>query len=246
MLRKHLKTCPTRVALGQEMPEETVPGKPVKSCHHCASSKKACDQKQPCATCVSRNQSCTYNRAAFSGWTESGSMRQGELDQAALDASSDFGFDFLETPMMDTTYGLPYSTIPEWWNWDQARPSLQDNESQSYSMPTAPVIPSPSPWRIQQGSKFDFLLNFTRTTGLQSVFNYSRQRRDSSTSAYLSAQADAVIMGPEWDTFPTASFSTRTQGDTDDRLQEGLQSSSFVVESHNSNSSHLEVEHVVQ
>jgi len=113
-------------------------------------------------------------------------------------------------------------------------------------VPSAPIIPSPSPWRIQQGSKFDFLLNFTRTTGLQSVFDYSRQRRDGSTSAYLSAQADAVTLRQEWDIFPTGSFSTQTQGDTDNRLQEGPRSSPFVVESHNLNLSHLEVEHVVQ
>jgi hypothetical protein len=246
VLRKHLKTCAARLASGQEMPEEPVPGKPVKSCDHCASSKKACDQKLPCATCVSRNQECTYKRATLSGLTESGSLRQSEQEKTALDASSDFGFDFLETPMMDTTYGLSDSTIPEWWSWDQARPSLLDNESPSYSMPGTLAIPSPSPWRIQQGSKFDFLLNFTRTSGLQSVFNYSRQRRDSSTSAYLSAQADAVIMVPEWDAFPTGGSSTRTRRDTDDNLQDWSQRDSILVEGHNSNTSHFEVGQVVQ
>jgi hypothetical protein len=245
VLRKHLKTCATRLASGREMPEETVPGKPVKSCDHCASFKKACDQKLPCITCVSRNQACTYNRAAFSGNTESGSVRQSELDQAALDASSDFGFGFLETPMMESAYGFSDSTIPEWWSWDQARPSLPDDESQSYSIPRTLVNPSSSPWRIQKGSKFDFLLNFTRTTGLQKVFNYTRQRRDSSTSD-PSAQADAVIMVPEWDSFLSGGFSTPTQSDTDNQLQDGPQSHSFSVKSHNSDSSHLEVEQVVQ
>jgi hypothetical protein len=245
VLRKHFKTCATRLASGQEVPEETVPGKPVKSCDHCASFKKACDQKLPCVTCVSRNQACTYNRVSSSGNTESGSVRQSELDQAALDASSDFGFDFLETPIVDSTYGFSDSSIPEWWSWDQARPSLPDNERQSYSIPRTFTIPSPSPWRIQQGSKFDFLLNFTRTTGLQRVFDYPRQRRHRLMSD-PSAQADAMTMVSEWDSFPNGSFSTQTQSDADNQLQDGSQSHYSSVESHKSDSSHLEMGQVIQ
>jgi hypothetical protein len=148
--------------------------------------------------------------------------------------------------MLDTAFGPADSTIPEWWSWDPNRPLLPDKESPSYSMPTNLDMPSPSPWRIQHGSKFDFLLNFTTTAGLRTVFNYPHPRRENSTPANPSAQADALITTPEWDALPRGSGSTRMQHETDDRLQDGLQSYSLLVESQNSNSSNLGVENVVR
>ncbi|KAF3388386.1 hypothetical protein F1880_003738, partial [Penicillium rolfsii] len=62
VLRRHWKSCKTRLENGIEMPESHRGGKHKRACDSCASIRKACDGENPCAECTHRGRTCTYQR----------------------------------------------------------------------------------------------------------------------------------------------------------------------------------------
>jgi hypothetical protein len=173
-------------------------------------------------------------------------MGQSEVEQDTLDASPDFGFDFVENSIVDRTYSPSHSLVPEWWSWVQEMPFLSENESLDSEILRRNLMPPFSPWQSQQGSKFNFLLNFTRTSGLQRVFNYSRPRRESSASLYLSTDGDDSVMASEGTALPNRDFRTSVMHDINPWLQDCQADFSNLAGSHNLNSSQVEVTKVVQ
>lgn len=62
VLRRHWKSCKTRLEKGQEMPEIHRGGKHKRACDNCASIRKACNGQNPCSGCIQRERPCTYQR----------------------------------------------------------------------------------------------------------------------------------------------------------------------------------------
>ena len=52
VLRKHYKSCRSRLALNADIPDKSNRGKPRQACDNCAVGKRACDSGNPCGTCV--------------------------------------------------------------------------------------------------------------------------------------------------------------------------------------------------
>lgn len=61
-LRRHWKSCKARLDNDQEIPQSLRGGKHKRACDSCARIRKACDGDNPCAECVHRGRSCTYQR----------------------------------------------------------------------------------------------------------------------------------------------------------------------------------------
>lgn len=121
---------------------------------------------------MARGQICSYDRF---GALQSDASKAAE-ESINLDSTSSLGFEFLETTITASDIGFSDPGNPEWYHWPQARP--YGNEA---FLSSNPDHVSPSPWHLKEGSKFDFLLNFTRTSGLRSVFNYRRPKHVSPT-----------------------------------------------------------------
>ena len=60
--RKHMKSCIVRKSKGLEMPNSIPPGKKIRACDQCASTKRACDSSWPCSVCREKSKPCTYQR----------------------------------------------------------------------------------------------------------------------------------------------------------------------------------------
>ena len=59
-LRRHCKTCSTRVACGGQVPKRSLSGKRKQACDQCTSCRRACSKEQPCSECLVRGNICTY------------------------------------------------------------------------------------------------------------------------------------------------------------------------------------------
>lgn len=62
VLRRHWKTCKTRIHDGHEIPEPGRGGKHKRACDSCAVLRKACNGDLPCSACTQREKECTYRR----------------------------------------------------------------------------------------------------------------------------------------------------------------------------------------
>ena len=158
-------------------------GKIVTSCNGCALAKRACDSQSPCSSCSSRHEICTYRRT---GQTDDVGGVPLALDgREAVEAD----LDFLDDCTFNET--LPFANPDDstWLNWDPVLPSsCVSTTALSLQQSLYPAsVPPWTPWRT--GNGFDFLLNFTRSSGLKTVFNYCRPNISTITN-------ESVLMDP--------------------------------------------------
>jgi hypothetical protein len=194
VLRKHLKGCSLRLNREIAMPEPLPVGKKITSCDQCAHTKKRCDRKVPCSTCEAKRNTCTYERQTPS--SNSSPIRgQGgfppffDPDEYASDV--EVNYDFEDDLSLTGPFLLQNLTDGDWLelDWNAHFPSLLENspthdelQCQNFGQTTTnnQLEASSSPPSTLQVTKFqpsfDFLLNFTRASGLKAGFNYKRRR----------------------------------------------------------------------
>lgn len=183
VLRKHLKVCSRRLGQDVIMPEPLPIGKKVTSCDQCAHTKKRCDRKLPCSTCTAKHHSCTYERQILSTTpaTQFEAARSLVEDYAS---DAELNYDFHDDLDFCQPFSLPNLTDADWLDLDWNVPSQMQvlangssrNELHSQNQLSAgqALISVPNSSSFQPS--FDFLLNFTRASGLKAVFNYKRCR----------------------------------------------------------------------
>jgi hypothetical protein len=194
VLRKHLKGCSLRLNREIAMPEPLPVGKKITSCDQCAHTKKRCDRKVPCSTCAAKRNTCTYQRQTPS--SNSSSIRgQGgfppffDPDEYASDV--EVNYDFEDDLSLTGPFLVQNLTDGDWLDldWNAHFPTLLENspnhddlQCRNFGQTTTnnQLEASFNPTSTLQVTKFrpsfDFLLNFTRASGLKAGFNYKRRR----------------------------------------------------------------------
>lgn len=201
-MRKHYKSCPVRLQRGDPVPDSVPPGRVSTSCDGCAIARKACDCGQPCSTCTAKQQLCTYKRSRPSigpGVSQDDAVNIPRADDSILRNND------LEDCTLYPDPAYPDMLEPDWWRWDDdAEPSALFMDRQAI-LGRERMLQSATPWVLQNtGTKFDFLLNFTTSSGLKSAFNYSRRPFIPSTSHlaetfHPSNRPDTAVPGQVWE-----------------------------------------------
>ncbi|KAH8591713.1 hypothetical protein B0O99DRAFT_631510 [Bisporella sp. PMI_857] len=210
VLRKHLKRCSSRIDQGCLMPGRLLVGKKMKSCDQCARAKKACDSLAPCSTCTSKFLICTYERQPLSAHNRDrtdltslytkGGMSGIDDDNASDIYSTDLTFMYVEP--IDLDPDLQFSTKIEEGVFDSSKMGNQLSQaSLSTGQASSIEVASPVTKETIDEQLFDFLLNFTRESGVRSVFNYkrrpsrqhSREPRDTDSWVRLTSFSDSML-----------------------------------------------------
>ncbi|OTB15251.1 hypothetical protein K445DRAFT_318086 [Daldinia sp. EC12] len=157
-LRRHYKSCSPRVQRGVGMPPAVQAGRRKRACESCTTLKRACDLKMPCLECTERKKQCIYRRDTsvadanvspnvLISVTRPGPNNPGE---------SNIGTEFIDLSPFGINYGFS-SGIP-------------------YIGDLSMLIPAAEhpPQTTQRPTRLQFLLNFTRTTGVNNSYNYKR------------------------------------------------------------------------
>jgi hypothetical protein len=194
VLRKHLKGCSLRLNREIAMPEPLPVGKKITSCDQCAHTKKRCDRKVPCSTCAAKRNTCTYERRTSSSnpssiRSQGGSPKFFGHDEYASDL--EVNYDFEDDLSLPGPFLVQNLTDGDWLDldWNAHFPDLLENipiheelPGQNFGLTTtnSQLELSFNPTSDSQVTKFrpsfDFLLNFTRASGLKAGFNYKRRR----------------------------------------------------------------------
>lgn len=112
VLRKHFQGCSGSIAQDLETPECLAVRKKATACDQCAYSKKACNRKNPCSTCVARENTCTFKRQMSSSKLPAQKPNPSLEDK---DDCSDFNYDFLDD--MDLAANFTFADPAEWSHW---------------------------------------------------------------------------------------------------------------------------------
>ncbi|KAI0850816.1 hypothetical protein F5Y00DRAFT_232137 [Daldinia vernicosa] len=150
-LRRHYKSCSLRVQRGVDMPPAIQAGRRKRACESCTTLKRACDLRMPCLECAERRKQCIYRRGSPVVEARAGS----EVLTSAAEQLN-IGTEFIDLPFFGIDYGH-----------SGGMPYVGDLTT---LMPAAEHPPQ----GIQRPIRLQFLLNFTRTTGVNSSYNYKR------------------------------------------------------------------------
>ncbi|KAI0101169.1 hypothetical protein F4814DRAFT_432445 [Daldinia grandis] len=157
-LRRHYRSCSLRVQRGVDMPPAIQAGRRKRACESCTTLKRACDLQMPCLECTERRKQCIYRRGSPVTEASAGSKVLTSAAGPRPVNSEELGIsaEFIDLPFLGVDYelggGMPYVG--------------------GLTM-LMPAIEYP-PERIQRPMRLQFLLNFTRTTGVNSSYNYRR------------------------------------------------------------------------
>lgn len=174
------------------MPGRLAVGKKVTACDQCAQSKRACDSKAPCSICTVKHQACTYERQKSASKPQDQKIAVTSTSHGENEPASEFNYDFLDDLNLASNSSFQNPTEEELLDWDWNIPlgSPYSDESpdpaqiQNYSLQPNSGFDQLPPNKVTElirgnsapQGPFDFLLHFTRTTGLRATFNYKRQR----------------------------------------------------------------------
>ncbi|KAF4636015.1 hypothetical protein G7Y89_g2063 [Cudoniella acicularis] len=177
------------------MPEPLPVGKKVTSCDQCAHTKKRCDRKVPCSTCAGKHHTCTYERQMSSS-KQTILTSQVEASHSLVD--EEYASD------LEINYDFEYLTDADWLelDWNGQFPMQVLGNAPSQNERKSQTLPHPSnscqlqlsynPISISESTSFqpsfDFLLNFTRASGLKAIFNYKRCRSPRAATCHVSQQ----------------------------------------------------------
>jgi hypothetical protein len=187
------------------MPEPLPVGKKVTSCDQCAHSKKRCNRKFPCSTCAARHHTCTYERQMSSSHQTSMPHQADaphSFDEGEYASDLEVNYDFEDDLNLTAPLSLPNLTDEDWldldWNVqlpvqvpvnDPTRNELHIG-SLGQTSSNGPLLLSSSSTSTSEGVRFrpsfDFLLNFTRGSGLKAIFNYKRCRSPRIATCHIS------------------------------------------------------------
>lgn len=147
-LRRHYRTCSSRIELKQDIPVSVPGGRPRRACQGCVALRKACDRGTPCFECVRRSRTCLYQRSGTETERNT-STPDGESTESASEV---------------------VRSAPPRGQYEIA------HQLGHLSYPYYPLLLPPDPPRLQRRlRRFEFLLNFTRTTtGINSSYNFKR------------------------------------------------------------------------
>ncbi|KAI8962599.1 hypothetical protein F5Y11DRAFT_181749 [Daldinia sp. FL1419] len=160
-LRRHYKSCALRVQSGVGMPPAIQAGRRKRACEGCTTLKRACDLQVPCLECTERKKECIYRRsspvAEVNASSEALSSAAGPGPVNPVNPGEPHpGAELVDLPF----YGIDYEL-------NSVMPYVGDLTI------LMPAVEHP-PERMQHPIRLQFLLNFTRTTGVNSSYNYRR------------------------------------------------------------------------
>lgn len=106
VLRRHWKSCKTRLEAGQAIPDGLRGGKHKRACDGCAVIRKACDGETPCSECNHRGKPCTYQRLFEADDDPNGQRVTGKVPRTQEDQGHE-----VDTDVPDDGWDLGYQTF---------------------------------------------------------------------------------------------------------------------------------------
>lgn len=186
------------------MPGSLSAGKKATSCDQCARSKKACNCKVPCSTCIARKRSCTYARQ----WLPSDKLSQDAIiPYIAEQFNPNINYGFVTDENLTNEFSLASDPEVDWTNWDWIDQILSEPQNNFQSQKPGSIqslqghfyfdpVTNPKHQMLMERPalsyrSFDFLLHFTQSSGVKTIFNYKRQRH---TQDFVVSQGAANLL----------------------------------------------------
>jgi hypothetical protein len=153
------------------VPAAEPPGRKRRACDSCAALKRACNGKSPCVTCSGRDSVCSYGRLVQGRKND----ERCKTRPAAIYSDLDQGVDIEANP---SPQYLGYTRYPD---FSMLPDVLADNVFISSERDQSPITQRLPQFSIQNTnmfsealdpSTFEFLIHFTTSSGLATVFNY--------------------------------------------------------------------------
>ncbi|KAI2780875.1 hypothetical protein F4815DRAFT_104246 [Daldinia loculata] len=140
------------------MPPAIQAGRRKRACEGCTTLKRACDLQMPCLECTERRKQCIYRRGSPVAEASAGSevLTSAAGPGPVKPEELNVGTEFIDLPFFGIDYELS-SEMPYVGDLTMLMPAIEH-----------------PPQRIQRPIRLQFLLNFTRTTGVNSSYNYRR------------------------------------------------------------------------